>query len=105
MTRQERRKGHVMSGKFAHRIAQHGLTRVKWRSIRKLTGRRLGGFAIVIAEEAAHARSFLDNAVVPSHFFICMNDAATQSLVVSLSVVMLHVLLDSQAKVLLTKCG
>jgi hypothetical protein len=34
-----------------------------------------------------------------------MNDAATQSLVVSLSVVMLHVLLDTQAKVLLTKCG
>ncbi len=63
----------------------------------------LGGFAIVVVEKSSYARPCSDYALAPSHLLVCMNDAATQSLVVSLEVVVLHVLFDEQAKVLLPK--
>ena len=60
-------------------------------------------FAIVIVEKSSQARPCSDCAIAPSHLLLRTNDAATQSLVVSLEVVVLHVLFGRQAKVLLPK--
>ena len=55
-------------------------------------------FAIVVVEEAAQANPCFDGAFASSHALLCMDDAATQSLMVSLAVVVLHILLDGEAK-------
>ena len=62
-----------------------------------------GGFAIVIVEKAAQARSSINSAVASSHIVFCNNNAATQSLMVSLCMVMLHILPDRETKMFLSK--
>ena len=62
-----------------------------------------GGFAIVIVEEAAQARPCSNSAVASSHIVVCKNDAATQSLMVSLCMVVLHILPDRETKMFLSK--
>jgi hypothetical protein len=62
-----------------------------------------GRVAIVVVEEAAQARHFFDGAFASSLTIVYMNYVAIQSLMVSLSVVVLHVLPDRKAKMFLSK--
>ena len=57
--------------------------------------------AIVVVEETAQTRSFLVIAYASSHTLLRMNDAAFQSLMITLGVIMFHILLDGEAKMLL----
>ena len=60
-----------------------------------------GRFAIIVVEETAETGPCFDDALAPSHGLVCTDDVATQSLV--LEMVVLHVLFDSQTKMLFSK--
>ena len=56
-----------------------------------------------MVEESPKARPCFNDALALSCILICMNDTATQSLVVPLDVVVLHIFFDGVAKMLLSK--
>ena len=58
---------------------------------------------IVVVEVTAQAGSFLDIAFASSYAVVLQNDVAIQSLMVLLFVIVLHILSDSEAKMLFTK--
>ena len=89
-------------GKFVQRINLKNYSRAKSR---KLAYWRVasGGGTIVIVEESPQARPCFYDALALSYILICMNDTATQSLVVPLDVVVLHIFFDGVAKMLLSK--
>lgn len=62
-----------------------------------------GRIAIVVVEEATQARPCFDDSLAPSYVLVCVNYAATQSLMVALSMVVFHVLIDSRAKMPLSE--
>ena len=62
-----------------------------------------GSFAIIVVEQAAQARACFDDALVLSHVLFCMNDTVIHPLMVSLCMVVLHILLDREAKMLLSQ--
>ena len=62
-----------------------------------------GRLPIVIIKQSAKTRPCFDDAVAPCYSLISTNDSATQSLVISLGMVMHHKFSDGLAKVLLSK--
>ena len=65
--------------------------------------RTSGRVAIVVVEDAAKTRPFLDDAFASCHTIVYMNDVAIQALMVSLCMVVLHILLNGKAKMFLSK--
>ena len=63
----------------------------------------LGSCTIVIFEKSSESRPYFDSAFTPSHTLLGMNDAAIQSLMITLSVVVRHILLDGEAEMLLSE--
>ena len=63
----------------------------------------VGCVAIVVVGEAIQARPCFDRSLALSYVLVCVNDTATKFLMVSLCTVVLHVLLDCEAKMLLPK--
>ena len=57
----------------------------------------------VVVEEATQARPCLDDSLAPSYVLVCVNDAAAQSLMVALKMVVFHVLIDSRTKMPLSE--
>ena len=62
-----------------------------------------GGTTIVIIGETSESRSRVNNASAPTYAFLGVNDATFQSLMVALGVVVFHILLYGEAKMLFSE--
>ena len=74
-------------GKFVQRINLKNYSRAKSRKLVYWRRVASGSGTIVIVEESPQARPCFNDGLALSYILICMNDTATQSLVVPLDVV------------------